>query len=431
MKKILIPYLYNYYLFEYLEGLTKELQIRGYEVHVVTADKVVYDKFVKIGINSKYVPLIIRLLLRRSGNMFVRSLLWISGYVWLAFLRNRYEFSIVPWDNKPLWYLMSKKIPSLTVHNTTNLMDIDFEIDTYKSNKNHAVAKFLEDILKVSLLPRLCNVVLKHNKFWYLDRLFGMRSGSLVQGFSGLDYISVTGNKIKDTLTSAGLPKKGTRIHVVGNPAYDGFINFSSKFTNDKKIAYKKHLNLSENKDLYALFLSPSSYSEEQIKEVMLVVETVLIYDRDASILVKFHPKTEVKYIDIFRNLISCATSNYSILTGYTGDYTNLNIILSSKCILQKQSTVGYISMLVSKPIISYNFMDTGYSDDMYKVMKSSLHCESTDDMLKFLSKLNSEDEMQKLQKLQEIACANFCKRTNSAASNIVDIIDDHFSNQH
>ena len=95
MKKILIPYLYNYYLFEYLEGLTKELQIRGYEVHVVTADKVVYDKFVKIGINSKYVPLIIRLLLRRSGNMFVRSLLWISGYVWLAFLRNRYEFSIV------------------------------------------------------------------------------------------------------------------------------------------------------------------------------------------------------------------------------------------------------------------------------------------------------------------------------------------------
>jgi UDP-N-acetylglucosamine 2-epimerase len=258
-----------------------------------------------------------------------------------------------------------------------------------------------------------------------------MRSGSLVQGFSGLDYISVTGNKIKDTLTSAGLPKKGTRIHVVGNPAYDGFINFSSKFTNDKKIAYKKHLNLSENKDLYALFLSPSSYSEEQIKEVMLVVETVLIYDRDASILVKFHPKTEVKYIDIFRNLISCATSNYSILTGYTGDYTNLNIILSSKCILQKQSTVGYISMLVSKPIISYNFMDTGYSDDMYKVMKSSLHCESTDDMLKFLSKLNSEDEMQKLQKLQEIACANFCKRTNSAASNIVDIIDDHFSNQH
>jgi len=331
-EKILVPYLYNYYLFEYLEGLTKELQIRGYEVHVVTADKVVYDKFVKNGINSKYVPLIIRLLLRRSGNVLVRSLLWLTGYVWLAFLRNRYEFSIVPWDNKPLWYLMSKKIPSLTVHNTTNLMDIDFEIDTYKSNKNHAVAKFLEGILKVSLLPRLCNVVLKHNKFWYLDRLFGMRSDNLVQGFSGLDYISVTGNKIKDTLTSAGLPKKGTRIHVVGNPAYDGFINFASKFTDDKKIAYKKYLNLPEDKELYALFLSPSSYSEEQIKEVMLVVETVLIYDRDASILVKFHPKTEAKYIDVFRNLISCATSNYSILTGNTGDYTNLNIILSSKC---------------------------------------------------------------------------------------------------
>jgi UDP-N-acetylglucosamine 2-epimerase len=258
-----------------------------------------------------------------------------------------------------------------------------------------------------------------------------MRSDSLIQGFSGIDYMSVTGNKIKDTLSSAGLPKKGTRIHVVGNPAYDGFINFASKFTNDNKIAYKKHLNLSESKDLYALFLSPSSFSEGQIKETMLVVEAVLIYDRDASILLKFHPKTEAKYIDVFRSLISCETSNYSILTGYTGDYTNLNIILSSKCILQKQSTVGYISMLVSKPIISYNFIDTGYSDDMYKVMKSSLHCESTDDLLRSLSKLNSEDEMQKLQKLQAIACTNFCKRTNSAASNIVDIIDDHFSNQH
>ncbi len=412
-----------------MEGLVKELQIRGYEVHLVTADKVVYEKFVKISIHTKYVPLIINLLLRRSGNMFVRSLLWLSGYVWLAFIRNRYDFAIVSWDNKPLWYLILRKIPSLTVHCTTDLMDIDTEITNRKSNKSYSIVKFLEGILKINLLPRFCNVVLKHNKFWYLDKLFGMRSDNLIQGFSGLDYITVTGNKMKEVLIDAGLLKKGTRINVVGNPAYDGFINIAKKFTNNKKIAYKKYLNFPEKEDLYALFLSPSSFSDTQINEVMLVFKTVLIHDKNASILVKFHPKTEARYVDMFRNLFSSLTSNYSILTGTTGDFTNLKIILSSRCILQKQSTVGFISMLVSKPIISYNFVKTDYFDDMYKVMKSSLHCESSDEMLRSLSKISRKDEMQKLKKLQKVACKNFCKSTKSASSNIVDVIDKHFIN--
>ncbi|MDC0931503.1 hypothetical protein OAR80_02015 [Methylophilaceae bacterium] len=429
-RKILVPYFYHYYLFEYIEELVKELQIGGYEVHLVTSDRVVYEKFVKIGIKTKYAPPMIRLLLKRSGNMFVRSLLWLSGYVWLAFLRNRYDFAIVPWDNKPLWYLITSKIPSLTVHNTTNLMTIDSEIKENKSHESHLVAKFFESILKVNLLPRFCNVVLKHNKYWYLDKFFGMKSDNLLQGFSGLDYITVTGNKTKEILISAGLHKKGTHIEIVGNPAYDGFINFAKKFTRNKGIAYKKTLNLAEKEDLYSLFLSPSSFSETQIKEVMLVFETLLIHDRNASILVKFHPKTEAKYIDNFRNFFSSITSNFLILTGTTGDFTNLNIILSSRCIIQKQSTVGFISMLVSKPIISYNFMKTDYYDDMYKTMNSSLHCSSSDEMLESLSKLSNKGEMQKLKKLQDVGCKNFCKRTSSAASNIVTIIDNHFNNQ-
>jgi len=306
-------------------------------------------------------------------------------------------------------------------------MDLDFEIDTYKSGKRHLVAQFIEKVLKIRLLPILCQTVLKHNRFWYLDRLFGMRSDNLVQGFSGLDYISVTGNKIKDTLEEAGLPSKGTQIFVTGNPAYDGFIGYAERFSNSQKKILKRRFNLPEYEDLYALFLSPSSFNNDQIEEVMLVVGAILDYNKTASILVKFHPKTLEKYVAIFRDLISRKTENYSIVEGYTGDHVNLDIILSSKCILQKQSTVGYVSMLVSRPIISYNLMDTNYSDDMYKVMKSSLHCENISDVLESLYQLDDEDVVCELKELQKIACENYCKRTNSASSEIVDIIDTHF----
>ena len=136
-----------YYLFEYLLKLSIQLQAKGFSVKVLTADQAVFEKFRDTSIQVSYLPFIIRLLLRRSGNILFRISLWISGYFWMILIRDRYDFAIVPWDNKPIWYLILKNFPSLTVHNTTNLMDLDFEIESYKSNKSHKIAKFFEGIL--------------------------------------------------------------------------------------------------------------------------------------------------------------------------------------------------------------------------------------------------------------------------------------------
>jgi len=426
-KRILVPYFTDYYLFEYLTELAKAMQAAGYEVTVVTADAAVFKKFSGTEVEVGYLPLFIRLLMRRAGNIVFRILLWLSGYVWVWIIRNRYDFSIIPWDNKPLWYLLLKTFPSLTVHNTTNLMDLSLEIAAQKSPRNHKAVEMVERIIGIKLLPRLAGVVLKHNKIWYLDKLLGLRSDNLVQGFSGIDYVSVTGNRMKKTLIEAGLEKLGTKIIPVGNSAYDGFQSYSKDFTIAKKVAFKQSIGLSGVGDMFAMFLSPSSFTERQIQEVIIVVDAVLTLNLDASLCIKFHPKTEARFLDIFDNLLSQRTSNYKIISGFTGERVNLDIVLSSKCILQKQSTVGFIAMLTSVPIISYNLADTDYYDDMYKYMQASWHCKNHDDLAQGLSNLDDEVELRKLKGLQDVACSNFCIQSESTVMSIVGIIDNHF----
>lgn len=428
-KRVLVPYIENYYLMDYLTELSKALQVAGYEVTVLTADKAVHDKFHKTNVQVDYMPAIIRLLRRRSGNVIVRCLIWLAGYVWMWSIKDRYDFAIAPWDNKPLWYLILKQFPSLTVHNTTNLMNLSFEIESYRSPRNHKVAETIERILRMKLLPRLAGVVLKHNKFWYIDKLFGMKSENLVQGFSGIDYMTTTGHEIKNTLIEAGLGRLGTQIIPTGNPAYDGFLRYADGFTEIKKVTFKKSCGLNELSDFYSMFLSPSFFSKIQIKEVTLVIESILTFDSNASLCIKFHPKTEHRFIDIFDNILSQKTSNYKIFSGSTGDRVNLDIILSSKCILQKQSTVGFIAMITSVPMISYDILDTGYYDDMYKYMRASWHCESTKAIIQSLSMLNDSVELQKLRELQDTACSKFCLQNDSASNSIIEIIDNHFIN--
>ena len=430
-KRVLVPYFEDYYLFEYLSEVSVTLQKSGYEVTVLTADKTIFDRFNESQISVDYVPLIIRLLRRRSGNLIIRSLLWIAGYIWIFAIRKQFDFAIIPWDNKPLWYIILRRFPSLTVHNTTNLMDLNFEITSYKSSSSHQFSQFLEKITGMSLLPRLGGVILKHNRFWYLDKVFGMKSKNLVQGFSEIEYMTVTGNKIKDTLIEAGIDLNKTKIIPAGNPAYDGFINYSKDFTSRRRWKLKESLGLNPSLDLYSMFLSPSFFSEVQQEEVITVFGAILEFNANASLCLKFHPKTEKKFIDTFEGLLSERTDNYKVISGFTGDQLNLDIILSSECILQKQSTVGFIAMMSSIPIISYNIAETDYYDDMYKYMSASWHCETAEEILYSLNLLNEEDELTKLRDLQKVACSNFCIRNNSVSESIAQIIDEHFVENH
>ena len=423
----MVPYINNYYLFEYLVKLSKELQISGYELTVMTADSAVMTNFENTSIKVKLFPLIIRIFLRGSGNILMRSLLWLSGRFWVETLKNKYDFALIPWDNKPIWYLILKRLPSLTVHNTTNLMDLKFEVESYKSKKSHKAAKIFERIFKKKILPRLDNVVLKHNKFWYLDKLFGLKSENLVQGFSGIDYMTVTGNKMKVTLEEAGISRLGTKIFPVGNPAYDGFLSYANNFDEKKKYDFKESMGMEIDKDLYSLFLSPSHFNTNQIQEISFVAESILKFDSEAGIIMKFHPKTEKEFLIQFENIISKITSNYKIISGFTGDQFNLDIILSSKCILQKQSTVGFIAMITSVPIISYNLLDTDYYDDMYKFMKASWHCETSEELSECLEALNDVHRLDELKRRQANACDNFCLRNESSIHSIIDVINGHF----
>jgi len=426
MKKVLIPLVYDYYLFDYFTNLIKELKKRKYVVYVFTADKSIYYKYKNIGAEVRFLPLLIRLFLKRSGNIFFRSFLWISSYFWVVKIRRNYDFCIVPWDNKPLWNVILRNIPSLTVHSTTNLISIESELSEHRAIKSYRLQEFFERKTNLKILPRFNNVVLKHNKFWYLDKIFGMKSQNLIQGFSGVNHVTVTGKKIKSTLLDAGLDESKTKLHVVGNPSYDGFIEFAKNFDKTQYLNIKKKFNIPLNSNLYSLFLSPSCFSDTQIKEVSLVIDTIYRFDNSAAIFLKLHPKTNISFIRIFESLLLKKKLPFYITKKFYGDLFNLKIILSSKCILQKQGTVGYISMLVSKPIISYDFFKTNYHDDMFKILKSSFHCESPEEMITALNKLENKTGKKELDKLQDLACQNFCIRDNNCSKKIVDIIDNH-----
>ena len=44
-------------------------------------------------------------------------------------IKKKYKFAIVPWDYRIIWYLIAIKIPSLTINNIYNFIDIRLELE--------------------------------------------------------------------------------------------------------------------------------------------------------------------------------------------------------------------------------------------------------------------------------------------------------------
>ena len=44
-------------------------------------------------------------------------------------------------------------------------------------------------------------------------------------------------------------------------------------------------------------------------------------------------------------------------MTEYTGDEVNARLVMAANAIVQKQSTVGFLVLLMRTPIISYNLI--------------------------------------------------------------------------
>ena len=151
--------------------------------------------------------------------------------------------------------------------------------------------KKIESVFKINLMPRFMGEITRHGFHWYIDKLMGMGSSSLIQGFSGIELMAVTGEQIKKNLMLAGL-NHNPSIHVIGNPSYEGFLGYARNFSDSKKKDLLESLGFTGDDRLFTLFLSPSKFTKTMIEEIKLVLSTIKDYSKEVAVCLKFHPKT-------------------------------------------------------------------------------------------------------------------------------------------
>lgn len=414
MKKILIVQPHEYYLFNYLVTLVPTLIKNNFEVSIYTTDDVVFKKFYATGVKVHYFPKHLIYLQKLSDRYLIRPISWLAFYLWSYRNRQLFDVAILPFDNKLIFLAIKSFIKSCTIHTTVNLVDLNQEVIEYQSHKKHSFVNFFERFLKISIAPRFNGKIMKHNFSWYIDKIFGPNVPNHIQGFSGVDLITVTGEKIKSNLIKSGLTDLDTSIVVTGNPNYEGFPSFVEQFNKEKKEYFKQSLGLQGRKNIFTFFLSPSIFSEVQIKEVLLVIARINFTYPDCTLYLKFHPKTVPKYLEIFEKKLLELKAQFIISKNFNGDEFNLKLILISEAIFQKQSTVGFIAMQAKTPIISYNFFHTGYFDNLYEILDCSIHCKTTSDLDQALLDIKNPTAIEELTSRQINACNNFCKQTDS-----------------
>ena len=424
-KNILIAHALDHYLYEYLFKLAPFLETKGFIVSVYVFDKKIFNEYKSTGFTAKYFPLYLRLAYKLNSFVILRPIAWIACYFWTFSNKFNYDLAIVPWDNKMIFYSILRGIKSITIHNTTNFIDLELELAEQKAKKNYNFIKKIESIFKINLLPRFMGEVTRHGFHWYVDKLMGMRSSSLMQGFSGIALMTVTGTQVKKNLISAGL-NNDPSIHVIGNPSYDGFLSYARDFADKKKHCFMRSLGFSEDDRLFTLFLSPSKFSKTMVEEIKLVLSTIKDYSGEVAVCLKFHPKTNDLDINIITKTLDSLIDKHCVIKDFTGDAYNLDLVLSSEAVIQKQSTIGYIAMLTNTPIVSYNILDTEYGDDMYKILGCSFHAETVKDLRDNLKKLDNDQELIKLFDLQESACKRFCLKTDSPLENFSNVISSY-----
>ena len=422
-KKILIPLFQEYYLFEYFKYLVPTLCSQGHKVYLLSFNDKVLKSFennnnlVKVSGNR-----IIRFLYNRNGNYLYYIALWPLSFFWGHYLKLRYQldFCILPWDNKTIWYNFSKVFKSLTIHNTTEYIDLELTLNRDTVDKSplinslwHKFYQYLDDAFSKKFFYRGKNKILfyDHHLFW--DRLFGKRSKANFLGFSQVEYITVTGNKIKENLMKAGLSDE--KIKVLGNPSYDFIDELRKEWNDEVKEEFCKQHDIPLEKTIYTLFLSPSKFSDKQRGEVTDVLEAINEVDKNSYFIVKFHPKTRKIDPPRFKEDILNFTKNFQLITDFGGDLFNAKLMLVSKAIVQKQCTLGFLAIRLKIPMISYDLVQTDYEDDMYKRMKASLHCESINELKTSVEMLDSKVEY--LYELQVKASENYSLDNNASIS--------------
>ena len=433
-RRILVPILYDYYLYNYFQKLIPRLLRDGFQVTLLTVDDKVasdYAHFAAEGLIITRGPRVIRAL--HHGRLVIRAGLWIVGRVWTRRVARNYDFVIVPWPNKPIWYLFTRYLPSMACESTTVFMDIDVEIDYMREPAERAgrlerrFSRALDRMLGGRYLPKLRGEVMMYDPGFHLvNKVFGYRAPNYFSAFTGLDYFTVPGERYVENYRALGA--SGTEMPVVGSPAYEDVFAIASAFSDEEAAELRDTLGIAAERTVCTFFLSPSNFSQEQIDEVALAVDVARSWRPDAVCVIKFHPKTESSAPLRFRERLASLGPDLVLITEFGGDDFNTRLILLSDVIVQKQGTVGFIAMLLKRPMVSYDLASTGYQDDMYERLGASFHAKSRDQLAEAFARLDDPEQLNRLKEMQVQACRNFCLDVESPCRLISAVVQKHFA---
>ena len=432
-RKIVIPLLFDYYLYDFLQVVIDALLAEGFDVTLMTMDRRVEERFSRDHPRFHVVHFhpVVRALYNRSIKSGFRLALWLASWLLARTWRREFDFAILPTDRPPIWYQFARVLPSLAVHMTTDFMDADLmseharrALTEQEKTLRYRIFALTDRLTGGRFLMRLGGKITRQPSYLWVDRLMGFRGQCYALGFCGLTYLTVTGQRIKEVYASMGLDPRA--IHVVGHPGYDHLRKIKDEFDEASRRAFRSDIGIRPAERVFTFFLSPSRFTEAQFEEVVTVVRSLRGRFPDSFVVLKFHPKTIHTAPPEFRRRLDFMADDILLLREFVGDEFNARLILASDAIVQKQSTVGFIAIMFGVPIISYNLVETDYEDGMYRILDASFHAESEAELNQALGNLDDAAALEGLRRRQDVACRNFCIRFAQAGPAIAHIVRAH-----
>jgi len=434
-EKILIPLFEDYYLFNYLYGLSNRIQYRGYRVVMYVGSEYSADKVRTLSPEAEVrrLPRLVTFLNNRGRYFLFRLALYLVTFLWVHLrLRREFRFCIVPWTTRPVWNVISRNIPSLTINNVSNLSVVEDSIAEHRFDHDAPMTigmrmGFLLDKLGIVRLRRIRGELIDFNGNDVLESLIGLKSVHRENGCNGVRHLCVMGSKYVENYREVGVDPRTTEISVVGNPSYEFCHQLHIEFDEAEKQAFLEESRIPVDKSLFSLFISPSSLSVEQVGEIMMVIDTIADVEQDAHFAVKLHPKTTEHSVRAVNEAMARLDGRATLFTQFKDDVFNAKLIKCSKAIVQKQSTLGFLALIFRVPILSYNLVTTDYHDDLFKLLGISIHSENEDELKAAVGMLNDPANLnayfEHMNKMEE----EYCRFEKSPCDNVISIIDRHF----
>lgn len=433
--KIVLPLIEDYYLFNYLYELSNRIHKGGYRVVILVGSEFTERKVNRLSpeVEVRRLPRVVTFLNNRSRFISLRLMLYIVTFLWVRLLlRREFKFSIVPWTTRPIWNVISRNIPSLTINNVSNLSVVDDSVAEHSFNFDSQMTigiklGFLLEKLGILRLRRVRGELIDFNGYDVLESLVGLKSVHRENGCNGVSHLCVMGSKYVENYLQVGVDPLKTEISVVGNPSYEFCYQLKNDFNDAERKLFLEENRLPQGVPIYSLFISPSSLTREQVEEIMMVIDTIANAEKLAHFIIKLHPKTTTTSVLKVSDAITRYGRNITLFTEFKDDVFNAKLIICSKAIVQKQSTLGFLAMIFRVPILSYNLVKTDYHDDLFKLLGISIHSENEQELISAVGMI--EDPLtlaaykEHLHKMEEA----YCRFEESPCDNVVAIIDRHF----